>query len=45
MKLLEKGQRWSMEVKCTGKGNGGCGCGARLLFKFFIWKNNVCPFN
>jgi hypothetical protein len=31
MKVLEKGPGWSMEVKCTGLGNGGCGCGARLL--------------
>ena len=33
MKLLEKGPEWSMEAKCTGKGNGDCGCGARLLIK------------
>ena len=31
MKVLEKGIGWNMEVKCTGFGNGGCGCGARLL--------------
>jgi len=31
MKVLEKGPGWSMEVVCTGKGNGGCGCGAKLL--------------
>ncbi len=31
MRVLEKGPGWSMEVKCTGSGNGGCGCGARLL--------------
>ncbi|HIS18055.1 MAG TPA: hypothetical protein IAC02_05550 [Candidatus Coprovivens excrementavium] len=31
MKVLEKGPGWSMEVRCTGAGNGGCGCGARLL--------------
>lgn len=31
MKVLEKGPGWSMEVICSGKGNGGCGCGARLL--------------
>lgn len=31
MKVLEKGPGWSMAVKCTGDGNGGCGCGAKLL--------------
>ena len=31
MKVLEKGPGWSMEVVCTGSGNGGCGCGSRLL--------------
>lgn len=31
MKVLEKGPGWSMEVKCTGSGNGGGGCGSRLL--------------
>jgi hypothetical protein len=31
MKVLEKGPGWSMEVVCTGRGNGGCGCGAKLL--------------
>jgi hypothetical protein len=24
-------QGWSVEVECTGKGNGGGGCGAQLL--------------
>lgn len=33
MKLLEKGPGWTMECKCTGIGNGGCGCGARLLIE------------
>ena len=31
MKVLETGPGWSMQVICTGKGNGDCGCGARLL--------------
>jgi hypothetical protein len=34
VKVLEKGrgQRgWSTEATCTGKGNGGGGCGAKLL--------------
>lgn len=31
MRVLEKGPGWSMEVRCTGAGNGGCGCGAKLL--------------
>lgn len=34
MKVLEPGrdQRgWSIEAKCTGGGNGGGGCGAKLL--------------
>ena len=34
MKILKKGrpQRgWAKEFECTGAGNGGGGCGARLL--------------
>lgn len=34
MRIIEKGrpqQGWSREEICTGKGNGGGGCGARLL--------------
>lgn len=34
MKVLKKGREqrgWSREVSCTGRGNGGGGCGARLL--------------
>lgn len=31
MKVLEKGPGWSIEQLCTGKGNGGGGCGSRLL--------------
>ncbi len=31
MKVLEKGNGWGMEVKCTGRGNSNCGCGAKLL--------------
>ena len=33
MKVVEKGtikSSWSELVICTGKGNGGCGCGANL---------------
>ena len=33
MKILETGKSsvWEKEVVCTGKGNGGVGCGAKLL--------------
>lgn len=33
MKILKVGKnnQWSRECKCTGKGNGGGGCGALLL--------------
>lgn len=34
MKVLAKGriqQGWSIETTCTGAGNGGGGCGAKLL--------------
>lgn len=34
MKVLQSGREqrgWSKEVVCTGRGNGGGGCGARLL--------------
>ena len=34
MKVLQKGRQqrgWSIEATCTGIGNGGGGCGARLL--------------
>jgi hypothetical protein len=34
MKVIEPGRQqkgWSTEAVCTGKGNGGGGCGARLL--------------
>ncbi len=37
MKVLEKGrpQRgWAKEFTCTGRGNGGGGCGAKLLVEF-----------
>ena len=37
MRVLEKGNGWSMQVECTGKGNGNCGCGAKLL----IEKNDI----
>lgn len=34
MKVLQKGREqkgWATEAVCTGEGNGGSGCGARLL--------------
>ena len=34
MKVLKKGREqkgWSKEFKCSGSGNGGGGCGAKLL--------------
>jgi len=34
MRVIEKGREqkgWSKECKCTGKGNGDGGCGAKLL--------------
>jgi hypothetical protein len=34
MKVLEKGRKqkgWSVTRECTGNGNGGGGCGAKLL--------------
>ena len=34
MKVLKKGRPqkgWAQEFECTGKGNGGGGCGATLL--------------
>ena len=34
MKILKEGREqsgWSREMKCTGEGNGGGGCGASLL--------------
>jgi hypothetical protein len=37
MKVLKKGRPqkgWSGEFDCTGKGNGGGGCGAKLLVEF-----------
>lgn len=36
MKVLEKGsgqKGWARKYKCTGKGNGGNGCGAKLLIE------------
>lgn len=30
MKVLEKGNEWNLEKRCTGKGNGGGGCNALL---------------
>lgn len=34
MKIIKEGRKqtgWSKELTCTGKGNGGGGCGAVLL--------------
>jgi phage FluMu protein Com len=31
MKVLDRGPGWSVERDCTGSGNGGGGCGAKLL--------------
>ena len=31
MKILEKGPGWSIQQRCTGKGNGGGGCNSLLL--------------
>lgn len=34
MEVIKKGRPqkgWSIEVECTGRGNGGGGCGALLL--------------
>jgi len=31
MKILEKGPGWSIEQRCTGKGNGDGGCNSLLL--------------
>jgi hypothetical protein len=31
MKILEQGPGWSMEMICTGNGNGGAGCASKLL--------------
>jgi len=34
VKIIEPGrpqQGWSTEAKCSGRGNGGGGCGAKLL--------------
>ena len=31
MKILQPGAGWSLEIVCTGRGNGDVGCGAHLL--------------
>ena len=33
MKVLQRGEGWKLEIKCTGKGNGGAGCGSLLEVK------------
>ena len=30
MKVIEEGPGWFLEKKCTGAGNGNCGCGSTL---------------
>lgn len=30
MRVIREGKGWFIEEKCTGKGNGGGGCGALL---------------
>ena len=30
MKVLQKGEGWKLDVNCTGRGNGGGGCGSLL---------------
>ena len=30
MRVLEKGEGWHINVRCTGGGNGGAGCGSLL---------------
>ena len=30
MKVLQRGEGWKLEVTCTGRGNGGGGCGSVL---------------
>ena len=30
MKVLKRGEGWKLKVTCTGKGNGGGGCGSLL---------------
>ena len=35
MKIIKPGKhpKWTLEATCTGKGNGGGGCGAKLLLE------------
>ena len=33
MKILEEGKGWSIEERCTGKGNGDGGCNSLLLIE------------
>ncbi len=42
MKVIEKGEGWSIEVKCTGKGNGDGGCSSILMvekddIRYYTW--------
>jgi hypothetical protein len=49
MKTIEKGRPqkgWSKELRCTGAGNGGGGCGALLLVeKPDIYQNEITIYN
>lgn len=31
MKVIESGNPWTLEIRCSGAGNGGYGCNALLL--------------
>lgn len=48
MKVIKKGRKqagWSKEFECTGKGNGGGGCGAKLLVsKSDLYETSSCDY-
>lgn len=45
MEVIKKGKPWSKKVKCTGAGNGECGCGASLRVEkddlFHTWRGYI----
>ena len=42
MEVIKKGPEWSMDVECTGYGNGNDGCGALLRVTLDdVFKNQV----
>lgn len=42
MLIIKKAPKWSMDVECTGKGNGEDGCGAVLrVTQEDVFKNQV----